>query len=330
MPASRPPRVTHFNDCAFVGQALVRAAGRAGLEWGYVPPERVRPAAGFRGGKHLLAELPYVARHERVALTSDVLHIHYATSVPLMRKPYIPRRPYALHLHGTDIRTQWAAPETHALIQSAIDGAIAVYYTNVDTEEQATTARSDARYMAGFVQLELLPEWAPSNGGARTLAFASRWDDSKNVQRQLEFVRALKPALPAGVRMVGLDWGPEARDAAALGVELVPRGTHEEYLRWLATADVVVGQAAGILAVSEREAMAIGPAVVVPATLIGDSGELPVLSGSIAEAVQQTVHVLADPRAASSALNARAYIAEHFTADRWIPELDALYRSAAR
>ena len=330
MPASRSPRVTHFNDCAFVGQALVRAAARAGLDWGYVEPARVRPAAGFRGGRHLPAELPYIARHERVALTSDVLHIHYATSVPLMRKPYLPRRPYALHLHGTDIRTQWAAPETHALVQSAIDGAIAVYYTNIDTAEQATAARADATYMAGFVQLELLPEWTPSPDERRTLAFASRWDDSKNVQRQLEFVRALKPALPAGVRMVGLDWGPQAADAAALGVELVPPGSHAEYLRWLAGADVVIGQAAGILAVSEREAMAIGPALVVPTALIGDAGELPVLGGSIPDAVEQTVVALADPRTASERLDARAYIAEHFTADRWIPELDTLYRSAAR
>ena len=69
---------------------------------------------------------------------------------------------------------------------------------------------------------------------------------------------------------------------------------------------------------------------VVPTALIGDAGELPVLGGSIPDAVEQTVAALADPRAASERLDARSYIAEHFTADRWIPELDALYRSAAR
>ena len=51
---------------------------------------------------------------------------------------------------------------------------------------------------------------------------------------------------------------------------------------------------------------------------------------SLPPALARALDLLADPRTASERLDARAYIAEHFTADRWIPELDALYRSAAR
>lgn len=330
MPDSAAPRVTHFNDCAFVGRALVDGAARAGRRWGYVGPEAVRPAEGFRGGSHLLAELPYVARHARVALTSDVVHVHYATSVPLLQKPYLPKRPYVLHLHGTDIRRQWAAPETHDLIQRAIDGASGVFYANLDTAENATTARPDARYMPCLVELDALPAWRPSTDDRKTLMFVSRWDDSKGVQRQLEFVRALKDALPPAVRMIGLDWGPQARDAAALGVELVPRRAHAEFLELMASADVAVAQAAGVLAVSELEVMAIGPALLVPTALVGDTAGTPVLSGSIPEVVEQALVALGDPVAASTALGGRAFVAEHHTADRWIPELDALYRGAAR
>jgi glycosyltransferase involved in cell wall biosynthesis len=330
-PAASNARVTHFNDCAFVGRALVNAAARAGERWGYVPPEKVRPAGGFHGGVRRIAELPYVLRHARVAATTDVVHVHYATTVPLLQKPYIPKRPYVLHLHGTDIRRQWTAPETHELVQRAIDGASAVYYTNLDTVEEATTARADAQYMPAFVEPELLPAWsAPSAAGPRTVLFVSRWDDSKGVETQLELASALRAALPADTRLVGLDWGPGAAEAAVRGVELVPRRSHQGFLDLVASADVAIGQAAGIIAVSELEAMAIGPAVLCPVTRLHDGGDPPpVLTGTVPEVVGQALVALADPVAASMGLDARSWVLNKHTPDRWVPVLEEVYRRAS-
>lgn len=332
MPSAAAPRVTHFNDCAFVGRALVNAAHRAGLDWGYLPPELVRPEKGFTGGAGRLAQLPYAARHLRMLQRTDVVHVHYATAVQLLEHRYLPRRPYALHLHGTDIRQQWPAPATHAMIQRAIDGAAAVYYTNLDTIEQATAARPDAQYMPAFVEEELLPPWTPeSETGPPMVLFVSRWDASKGVQTQLELARALRAALPASVRLVGLDWGPGADEAAAAGVELVPRLPHLEFLRLVARADAAVGQAAGILAVSELEAMAIGPALLYPASRLSDGGDPPpILNGTVAETVERCIQVLADPRAASDALGARSWVLNKHSPGRWIPVLEDVYRSAAR
>ncbi|GAA1440423.1 hypothetical protein [Leifsonia poae] len=328
---SEHPRVTHFNDCAFVGRALVGAAARAGLTWKYVGPEAVRPAAGFRGGSHLPGELPYILRHERVALTSDVVHVHYATSVPLLQKPYIPKRPYVLHLHGTDIRRQWKAPETHDLIQRAIDGASAVYYPNLDTAEAATTARPDAVHMPIIVDTGILPAWRPSSeSGSPTVLFVSRWDDSKGVENQLAVAHALRAALPQDARLLGLDWGPGAPAAAEAGVELVPRRSHDRFLDLIAGADVAVAQSSGVLATSELEAMAIGPAVLVPVPSIADDGDpAPVLTGTVDEVVEQTMDVLRDPRAASVALGGRAWVEKKHTGDRWVAELERVYRAAA-
>ncbi|MFF1571813.1 hypothetical protein ACFVWR_03640 [Leifsonia sp. NPDC058292] len=329
--ALKTPRVTHVNDCAFVGRALVDAAARSGLTWGYLPPEKVRPSAGFGGGAGRLAEIPYVLRHARAAATSDVLHVHYATTVPLFQKPYIPKRPYLLHLHGTDIRRQWKAPETHDLVQRAIDGASAVYYTNLDTVDEATKARPDARYMPAFVEPERLPAWRAATGtGPQTVLFVSRWDDTKGVETQLELAGALRAALPAEVRLVGLDWGPGAAEAAARGVELVPRRPHAGFLDLVAGADVAIGQAAGIIAVSELEAMAIGPVVLCPVTELQDGGDPPpVLTGTVPEVVEQTVATLADPIGASTALDARSWVLNKHTPDRWVPVLEAAYRQAA-
>lgn len=330
MPGSEP-RVTHFNDCAFVGQTLVNAAHRAGHQWRYVPPEQVRPASGFRGGRHALAGLPYMARHQAIALRSDVIHIHYATTVPLLQKPWIPKRPYVLHLHGTDIRKQWAAPETHDLVQRAIDGAHAVYYTNLDTAEAATTARADAEYMPILVDPATFPVWTPaSDFGTPTVLFVSRWDESKGVETQLAAARALRRALP-GVRLVGLDWGPGAAEAASVGVELVARRPHAEFLDLIAKADVAIGQSSGILAISELEAMGIGPALFVPVPKILSEGPRPPVSTGTPEQIAEEVsHVLMDPKAVSYSLHAREWVAANHTADRWVPELERVYRSARK
>ena len=329
--ATPAPRVTHFNDCAFVARSLVDAAARAGLHWGFIPPERVRPVAGFGGGAGKLAEIPYVLRHMRTAWASDVIHVHFATAVNLLQQPYIRKRPYVLHLHGTDIRRLWKAPATHDQVQRAIDGASAVYYTNLDTVDEATTARADARYMPAFVEPDALPTWNPgSEHGAQTVLFVSRWDDTKGIETQLETAKTLRSALPPEARLLGLDWGPSAADAAALGVELVPRLDHAGFLDLIASADVAIGQAGGIIAVSELEAMAIGPTVLCPVTTLKDGGDPPpVLLGSVADIVEQTLIALDDPRASSARLDARPWVINKHTPDRWIPVLDQVYRDAA-
>ena len=328
---SPAPRVTHFNDCAFVARALVDAAARAGLTWGYVPPELVRPATGFGSGAGRHGEFMHVLRHMRTARTSDVIHVHYATAVHLLQRPYIRRRPYVLHLHGTDIRRLWKAPATHDEIQRAIDGASAVYYTNLDTVEEATTARADATYMPAFVEPQLHPAWSPgSEHGTPTVLFVSRWDDTKGFETQLETARALRSALPADTRLLGLDWGPAAGAAADLGVELVPRQDHPGFLSLVASADVAIGQAAGIIAVSELEAMAIGPTVLCPVTSLQDGGDPPpVLLGTVPELVEQCLIALEDPRASSARMNARPWVLNKHTPDRWVPVLEKVYGGAA-
>jgi glycosyltransferase involved in cell wall biosynthesis len=292
----------------------------------------VRPSAGFGGGAGRLAEIPYVLRHVRTAWTSDVIHVHYATAAHLLERPYIPKRPYALHLHGTDIRRLWKSAATHDQVQRAIDGASAVYYTNLDTVEEATTARPDAQYMPAFVEQDLLPEWRPSSEhGTPTVLFVSRWDDTKGVETQLETAKALRAALPPHARLLGLDWGPSAGAAAALGVELVPRLDHAGFLDLVASADVAIGQAAGIIAVSELEAMAIGPTVLCPVPSLEDGGDPPpVLLGSVSEMVDQALVALDDPRTSSARINARPWVLAKHTPDRWVPVLEEVYRLAAR
>ncbi|MEE6296774.1 hypothetical protein [Georgenia wangjunii] len=324
------PAVLHVNDCAFVALNLVRAARRADLTWGYLPPAKVRPASTPEGALGRLQYVPFVARRARALRRADVVHVHYATSVRLIRERLMPPRPYLLHLHGTDIREQASDPRYRDEVARAIDGAERVYYTNLDTAEQARAARADAEYMPAFVDVAGLPAWAPGAGGRRVV-FASRWSRVKGAETMLALAAELRRALPADVRVQGIDWGEAAPEAAQAGVELLPRASHDQYVAMLARADVVVGQASNILAVSEHEAMAIGVPVAVPSTLIPhpDGGAPPVLSGTIAETIEHVLTTLADPVAVSRRLDARRWVTEHYTADRYVAPLQDVYRSVA-
>lgn len=317
------PRALHLNDCAFVGRNLVEAASRAGLPWRLLSPEQTWPRVLSGHAQPTRVEnyrtLARIARH---TAWSQVVHVHFATTVRRLRPPYIPRRPYVLHLHGTDIRTLWKDPTRGPSIQAAIDGARHVFYSTRDNEENATTARPDAEYLPVFVDAARLPEWKPEG----YVAFASRWEDVKGLADMLAVARGLSSA---GIEMRGLDWGPGAAEAAALGVRLMPKMNHEDYLRFLAGARVVVGQASRILSVSELEAMAIGvPLAAVGVHLPGpDGGQIPIREGGATEVVDAVVADAADPEGASAALGARAWTLTHHTADRYIPRVSEVYRS---
>ncbi|UNX55734.1 hypothetical protein MF406_05715 [Georgenia sp. TF02-10] len=323
------PRVLHVNDCAGVARNLVRAARDRGYHWRRLPPASVRPAGPTPTGAGRVRWVPYVLRRAAALARAEVAHVHYATSVPLITAPGMPRRPYLLHLHGTDIREQWAAPATRDLVQRAVDGAEHVYFTNLDTAGNARAARADAEFMPAFVDAAELPAWRPGAGGPRVV-FASRWGMEKGAPVVLDVARALRAALPAA-RLVGLDWGPSAPEARATGVELVPRLDHAGYLDLLAGADLVVGQATGLLGVSELEAMGIGAPLVSPGTTYPypDGTHPPVLGGTPAEIAEQARVVLADPVRAAEELGGRAWVRAGFVAERYVDALADRYAAAA-
>lgn len=323
-------RVLHVNDCAFVGRNLVEAAQRSGMRWGYLEPgrtfARVRPGATSPTRTENVRTLARLAAHVGRA---QVLHVHFATTVARLGPAVIPRRPYVLHLHGTDIRTLWAAPETKARIQAMIDRAAHVFYSTLDNRANAEAARPDAQYLPIFVDPNALPRWQPAQ--QQYIAFTSRWEEVKGLHGMLELARLLRSALPADVQLQGLDWGPGASAARDAGVHLVPRKSHADFLTWLAGASSAVGQATSILAVSEIEAMGIGlPLAALGTHLPGpDGGAVPIRTGSALDLVDAISSDLEDPIRASRELGSRAWVLREHVADRQIPGLITRYRAIA-
>lgn len=316
------PRVLHLNDCAFVGQNLVAAGRREGMPWSILPPDRTWPkVVPGRTSPTRYEQYRTLARIARQVARADVVHVHYATTVRRLRPRWIPKKPYVLHLHGTDIRTLWRDPRQGPNIQSYIDGAAHVYYSTRDNEENATTARPDAEYLPVFVDPGHLPDWSPSG----YVAFASRWEDVKGLADMLETARRLAAA---GLDVRGLDWGPGAADAAAAGVRLVPKMPHADYLQFLAGANAVVGQATRILSVSELEAMAVGaPLSAVGDPLPGpDGGPVPIRSGSIDDVVQAVIEDARDPERAAASLGSRDWVLSQHTASGHVERIADTYR----
>jgi hypothetical protein len=323
------PKVLQFNDCAFVARSMVSAAARAGINWGYLPPELVRPMSA--APKYpLLAKarfVPYLLRRRTALRAADVVHVHYGTSARLLKERGMPARPYVLTLHGTDIRKQWMDLSFHDEIQRAIDGAERVYFANIDTAENSRAARADAEFLPAMVDAAALPVWAPSP--EPTILFVSRWDDDKGVDAQLELARKLRAAVEPSTRILGLNWGPGAAAAAAAGVELLDKMPQAAFHGVMAGSHFTIGQATNNFATSEFEALCMGA----PMAAVGsrlprpdDGTTPPVLEGSCEDVVEQVVNDLADPLGAADRLGGAAWALPRYDAASYVPRLAELYR----
>ncbi|MFP7706695.1 glycosyltransferase [Trueperella sp. LYQ141] len=328
------PRVLHFHDCAGVGAALVRAAARQSLHWDYLSADAVRPPHPhhpYFAAAHQMALLP---RNSLAVQRCDVLHVHFGTALAQAQNLFTPKRPYFLHLHGTDIRVHWKREQKNgkSTLQRAIDQAVKVYYTSIDTRENAETARSDAEFMPAFIEPDSLAPWQYSATQQPTIVFVSRWEDIKGASANIELAAALRSAFPQ-VRLEGLDWGVAAAQARRAGVHLLPKLSHAQFISWIARATVAIGQACPMLGVSEFEAMAMG----IPIGALGhriprpNDGQIPpIYGGTIDEMIDQVRIALDDPLAASLAMRADTWALRYHVADPYVPILQSAYRAAAQ
>jgi glycosyltransferase involved in cell wall biosynthesis len=316
--------VLHVNEAAFTAQRMIVEASRRGYAWHYLP--KAAPAQEWRGlsGKARRAALgaAWVARLKVRAARHDIVHVHSASTVA-HAKLGAPR--YVVHCHGTDVRTAQYDPARGPGIRAALADAEAVFYSTPDLAEHVLPHRADATYVPVPIDVANIPEWAPADGKPRVL-FASRWTADKNTDTQLAAAAALIKALDGRAEVAGLDWGPHAADAEKAGVRLLPRRDHAAYLELLATAHVVIGQAAGILAVSEFEALAAGAPVVVPVELpLYAETPPPVHAGTVADATAATKALL-DGWQAHEPAKVRQWVQEHHGVEHAVDTVAAVHR----
>lgn len=315
----------HVGDAAQTAAHLVAAARARGMPWDHLPLASTRthwygPVAGAQRaalGAAWLGRLAMAARRH------DIVHVHSATTVAHSRR-VVPR--YVLHCHGTDVRTTQYDPTLGPSVRRALAEAEAVLYSTPELADHVLPHRADACYLPVPVAVDDLPLWAPDATRPR-IVFASRWEAVKGLEGQLDTARRLVASLSDRAEVLGLDWGPDTDAARAVGVHLVPRRSHAEYLAWLAGSTAVVGQAAGILSASELEAMGSGAPLLMPTSLPLYTGLTesppPVLGGSPSEVAQAAV-ALVEGAPYDPALG-RVWVREEHGVERAVDTVDALY-----
>ncbi|APX03361.1 glycosyltransferase family 4 protein [Arthrobacter sp. QXT-31] len=318
------PSVVHFFDCADVGKTLVSHGRREGYSWRHRPALApglggTVPSGAFQSR---YTNLSWRIRRTVEALRADLMHVHFGTRGGVANsRPVIP---FVMHWHGTDIRTTYHTPKGRPNVQWGADHAAAVVYSTPDLRQHAEPVRSDAVYLPNPVDFAELPAWTPA--GPPRVVFASRWEDSKGGAEQLAVAAAIRDVTQGRVVLEGLDWGNMAEEARALGVRLVPKMPKAEYLRWMSGAHCVVGQSAGILAMSELQALSMG----VPVLMNLGEGyyvDAPVLEGDGPEGLAaQALHALEDPLAVSAQANARAWVEKYHGPDAAVEKLAGIYR----
>ncbi|XAS66176.1 hypothetical protein V3C33_11745 [Micrococcaceae bacterium Sec5.7] len=309
-------RVTQLFDCADVAKTFVEEGRRQGKPWKLIEGPWTR---GGTKAAYYRFRIEQAAAYPRTQLW----HVNMGGRAKWARGIFA--RPYALTLHGTDIRENYWQDEHHATMKQDIDAAGHVWYTTPDLREKAESARADAEYLPAPVDVHELPQWAPSS--RPRVFFPSRWDASKGGDALLQTASEVISAVGGadGVEVVGLDWGDRAAEAAALGITLLPRMSKDRFLQELATAHVAVGQVAGILAVSELQAMGIGVPTVFADPVDGypdDVAAVCVGRAGVAQAVRES---LADPHALSQKLCGPEYVRRNHGAPALLPRLEAGY-----
>lgn len=283
-PNARDARVLHVNNEAGTTTLLIAEARSRGLSWNYFP--KASPTREWTGPRdkteRALRGVGWVGRLAATSRRHDIVQIHSGTTYRHSR--YAVRR-FVLHCHGSDVRSAQYQPGVGPIIHEALQRAEAVFYATPDLAQHVHPHRPDAHYLPIPIAIHTLPTWQPPE--RPRIVFASRWQDVKGLECQLDTARALRRELGSDVQLLGLDWGPGADQARAAGVELLPFMDHDEYLAWLAGSTAVVGQAAGILATSELETLGAGIPLLLPVPLPLYADDAPPVLGDSVESVAQ-------------------------------------------
>lgn len=317
-------RSLHVHDAAGVGKDIITTAHEMGLRWNQIPIPRYFNWRWPGPLQHVLVRSRRAAWDAELAMRSalvDVVHVHTGGLSPHARWF---RNPWVLHLHGTDIRTRQYEAAWKEKIQFGLQNANHIVFSTPDLAEHLQTSSQKSSYLPLTVRLEELPPWRPVRN---RVIFASRWDDVKGANEQMEIAESLATQDPS-LELVGLDWGERAPEAASAGIRLVPRMNQAEYLLWLASGSAVVGQVTRILSLSELQALAIG----VPLISSFDQSFYPELTklssnNTVGSHVAAVRKALDEPTRTARLQNGKRYVLDQHNPVAGLKKLIRIYES---
>lgn len=292
-----------------------------------------------------------VAQREQL----DVLHVHYA--VPHATTAFLAREMLGTSsrlkvittLHGTDITLVGQEASFFAITQFSIERSDAVTavsgYLRDETYRAFGCVQRQIEVIPNFVNLD---EYQPARGecsglapeGHRIITHVSNFREVKRVKDVVRVFARIRRALPATLLMIGD--GPERDDAEReartleVGDDVRFLGRLDSVASLLQASDLFLlpsqSESFGLAAL---EAMACGAPVVATKTgglpeVIVD-GETGILepAGSVEAMARRAVALLRDPARHLQMREAAVAAAREFSADRIVPQYEALYERIA-
>ncbi|WP_166986758.1 glycosyltransferase [Canibacter zhoujuaniae] len=241
--------VAHINEVAGVPSTLVAAARAQNLSWDLrrIPPGRGNPV------RVLWSRLCDLIAWRKESHKYDLLHLHFATNGYMVWG----KRPFIVHLHGSDIRRDWQKPGLRQIINKTLRDAQTVICATPDLLGWVREIRPDAVWLPNPVpQTFLTPLTTAVTPAPGRIVFSSRWDSTKGVELLIPLAKRL---ISDGFEVHGLDWGSDAAAAGSAGVVLHPLMSAEEFQKFLASAEAVVGQLKfPAFSMTDYQTMAVG------------------------------------------------------------------------
>jgi glycosyltransferase involved in cell wall biosynthesis len=246
-------KVVMINDCAFVGETLLK----------YMPldveKKHIKRSRGFWSKTFGLA-------YNILKAKGDIYHVHY-----LLQDCYIAsklgKKPLIGHAHGSDLRASLRHPLWGRIVRHNLRKCDKVLVSTPDVLGIAKNFREDAEYLPNPVDTEIFyPKPLPEHGGKKRILIAS--DSNWSVKGTDIAIRALsriKDDVDVSIIAYGVDFERTLSLAYSLGVhvDVLPKVSHEKLNQYFWNADVVIDQfKLGSLGMVSLEAIACGRPVI--------------------------------------------------------------------
>lgn len=303
---------------------------------------------------HFPYTLALASKQHEVALRErlDILHVHYAiphaTTAWLAREMLAKEHPIKVvtTLHGTDITLVGQEASFYAITKFSIERSDAVTavsaYLRDETYRAFGCVGCNIEVIPNFVRLR---EYAPGAGtsgcglapeGHKVITHVSNFREVKRVRDVIRVFARIRRAMPATLIMVGdgPDRDDAEREARTLEVAADVRflGRLDSVAALLQASDLFLlpsqSESFGLAAL---EAMACGVPVVVSRSgglpEVVTDGETGILEppGSVEAMGRRAVELLRDPARHRAMADAAVRQAQKYSADRVVPQYEALY-----
>jgi glycosyltransferase involved in cell wall biosynthesis len=246
-------KVVMINDCAFVGQTLLK----------YMPPtiekQHIKRTRSFWSKTFGLA-------YKILRAYGDVYHAHY-----LLQDCYIAARlgkkPLIGHAHGTDLRTSLNHTLWGRIVRRNLKKCDKVLVSTPDVLSIAKQFREDAEYLPNPVDTEFFyPKPIREHSGRKRVLIASdsNWK-VKGTDITIRGLSMIRNDVEVSIIEHGVDFRKTVALSSSLGLHLniLPKVPHEKLDEYYWEADVVIDRfKLGSLGMVSLEAIACGRPVV--------------------------------------------------------------------